>query len=232
MLEIFLERASTFAGDYDHLFDLVFWIVTLWFVAAETLFFFFLFRFRAKEGQKALYISGTEKHQKKWIAIPHYLVLLFDVVIIAGAMSVWHKVKITLPEPDVTIGIIGQQWAWTFVHPGTDNILGTDDDIAMIDQLHVVENKVYHFKLEATDVIHSFSVPVFRLKQDAIPGRIITGWFGTNDVKGEYDIQCAEICGIGHGIMAARIHIKTEYEHEQWLAEQYASGLNVVASSN
>ena len=87
----------------------------------------------------------------------------------------------------------------------------------MVDELHVKTDTLYHFKLESRDVVHSFSVPVFRLKQDAVPGRTITGWFEPNKI-GEYDIQCAEICGIGHGVMAARLFIESEDEHTAWLA--------------
>jgi cytochrome c oxidase subunit 2 len=60
-------------------------------------------------------------------------------------------------------------------------------------------------------------VPVFRLKQDVIPGRVITGWFEAT-ATGEYDIQCAEICGVGHGIMGGRIHIETPEQHTAWIA--------------
>ena len=70
--------------------------------------------------------------------------------------------------------VIGQQWAWTFQHAGADCELDTADDIFTVDELHVENNKVYHFELQATDVLHSFSVPVWRIKQDAIPGRSIT----------------------------------------------------------
>jgi cytochrome c oxidase subunit 2 len=114
---------------------------------------------------------------------------------------------------------VGQQWAWSFVHPGADHELGTDDDIKTVDELHVEVGKVYHFKLEARDVLHSFSVPVFRLKQDAVPGRIITGWFEATGT-GTYDIQCAEICGIGHGVMGARIVIESSEKYAAWVAEQ------------
>ena len=65
--------------------------------------------------------------------------------------------------------------------------------------------------------MHSFSVPVFRLKQDAVPGRVITGHFKPI-LTGEWDIQCAEMCGVAHGIMGARIFIKSEEEHKVWLA--------------
>lgn len=219
MIEAYLERASTYAADIDHLFSLIFWIVVAWGGAAEIILFYFCFKYRKKDGEKGQYVTGEEKHQKKWIAIPHYLVLFFDVFIIAGAISVWYNIKQRLPEPELTVGIVAQQWAWTFKHPGEDGVLHTADDIQTIDELHLVENTTYHFELESRDVLHSFSVPVFRLKQDCIPGRKITGWF--KPIKtGEWDIQCTEICGIGHGLMPARVIIKSAYEHKQWLSEQ------------
>jgi cytochrome c oxidase subunit 2 len=66
------------------------------------------------------------------------------------------------------------------------------------------------------DVLHSFSVPVFRLKQDLIPGRVTTGWFKA-ERPGTFDIQCTEICGIGHGMMAAQIVVETPEEHAAFL---------------
>jgi len=125
-------------------------------------------------------------------------------------------VKQRLPEADSTIRVIGQQWAWTFQHPGIDNELDTADDIFTVDELHVEVNQTYHFLLESRDVLHSFSVPVFRIKQDAIPGRSITGWFEPT-IVGEFDMQCAEICGIGHGVMASRIYIEDQQAHADWI---------------
>ena len=66
-------------------------------------------------------------------------------------------------------------------------------------------------------MLHDFSVPTFRLKQDAVPGRTITGWFRPTRA-GEFDIQCAEICGIAHGAMAGRIHVQDAATHAAWLA--------------
>merc|ERR1711916_267746 len=144
------------------------------------------------EGRRAEYITGEEKHQKRWITIPHDLVLLCDILIIVGAINVWYNIKQDLPEADSKVRVIGQQWAWSFVHPGADGKLDTEDDIKTVDELHVVANQVYHYKLESRDVLHDFSVPSFRLKQDAVPGRIITGWFKPTQT-GTYDIQCAEM---------------------------------------
>jgi cytochrome c oxidase subunit 2 len=211
----YLDQASTFAADIDLLFMIITLVVGFWFLLSEGAFFFLMFKYKRKEGKKAEYITG-EGHEKHWVNTPHHIVLVFDVILIAGAIMVWNKVKIDQPEPERTIRVIGQQWAWTFVHPGKDNILDTEDDIVKIDELHVEKGVTYHFKLEAKDVLHSFSVPVFRLKQDAVPGRIITGWF-TPTKQGEYDIQCAEMCGVAHGIMGARLFIDDPDMYQYWL---------------
>ena len=217
MLGDLIPRASSYAGHMDGLFWLITIIVGVWFLAAEAMFFWLIFRFRARPGVAAQYVTGKEPHLKRWINIPHILVILCDVVIIVAAIRVWVAVKQTMPPADEEIRVIGQQWAWTFVHAGADGKLDTGDDIVTTDDMHVQVGKTYHFLLESKDVLHSFSVPVFRLKQDVVPGRTITGWF--KPIKtGTYDIQCAEICGIGHGVMSGRIHIETAAEHEAWVA--------------
>ncbi len=218
MIELFIPALSTYAGDIDFLINLIFVLVGFWLILSEVVFFWLIFRFKKKSGVKAQYIEGNTKEEKKWISIPHYLVLVCDIFILYFAITTWYEVKQNLPPADHTVRVIGQQWAWTFVHEGPDGKLGTADDISTINELHVEVDKVYHYKLEATDVIHSFSVPVFRLKQDAIPGRVITGWWEATDT-GEYSIQCAEICGIGHGLMAARLFIESTGQHAQWVAE-------------
>lgn len=218
MIELFIPALSTYAGDIDFLINLIFVLVGFWLILSEAVFFWLIFRFKKKSGVKAQYIEGNTKEEKKWISIPHYLVLVCDIFILYFAITTWYEVKQNLPPADHTVRVIGQQWAWTFVHEGPDGKLGTADDISTINELHVEVDKVYHYKLEATDVIHSFSVPVFRLKQDAIPGRVITGWWEATDT-GEYSIQCAEICGIGHGLMAARLFIESTEQHAQWVAE-------------
>jgi cytochrome c oxidase subunit 2 len=218
MMEWFLESAASYAPWIDNQILLITVLVGFWFLFSEAVFFWLIFKYRARDGVKADYITGKEKGPKKFINISHALVVVCDIAIIAGAIWVWVGVKQTLPEPDSTVRVIGQQWAWTFVHPGPDNQLDTADDITTVDELHIEVDRTYHFKLEALDVLHSFSVPVFRLKQDAIPGREITGWFKATKT-GTYDIQCAEICGIGHGVMGARLHIETPGQHASWVVD-------------
>ncbi len=229
MIETPITAASTFAGDIDHLILEITVIVGAWFVLAEALLFFFIFKFKAKKGKRAEYITGLEPRMRRWLIIPPVLVLICDVFLIFGAFRVWTDIKIDLPEAEATVRVIGQQWAWTFEHPGPDGELDTDDDIITVDELHVEVNKLYHFKLQSRDVLHSFSVPVFRLKQDAIPGREITGWFEPT-TTGTFDIQCAEICGIGHGVMAGRIIIGSPEQHAAWVKEN-SPNLEVAVSS-
>ncbi len=229
MIEYYVEAVSSYAAQIDGLILLIAVLVGFWFFLCEGIFFFFIIRYRAREGQRADYITGEEKELKRWITIPHMLVLVCDVFIIVGAVRVWYIVKQDLPPAEQTVRVIAQQWAWTFVHPGPDGAFDTADDIATVDELHIETGTLYHYKLEARDVLHSFSVPVFRLKQDAVPGRIITGWFEATKT-GTFDIQCAEICGIGHGMMGGRIVIETPDQHAAWLAERAPTTLAAVAS--
>jgi cytochrome c oxidase subunit 2 len=218
MIEAYLPALSTYASDIDDLIILIGALVGFWYILCNIVFFWFIFRYRAKPGVPSEYVTGEEKDLKRWITIPHLLVLVCDLFIIYGAVRVWVDVKQTLPEnPYATVRIVGQQWAWSFVHPGPDGKLDTADDIKTVDQLHIEADKPYIYELVARDVLHNFSVPVFRLKQDAIPGRTIKGWFQATQA-GEYDIQCAEICGIGHGVMMARIHVENAEQHAAWLS--------------
>jgi cytochrome c oxidase subunit 2 len=217
MISWYIPRASSYANDIDLLIDVITVLVGFWFIVSEVAFFWFLWRYRHRKGQtRAMYVTGEEHEYARWIHWPHYAIIACDLVIIGGAVRVWYNVKQDLPPADATIRVIVQQWAWTFVQPGADGKLDTPDDIRTIDELHVEVGKTYHYELTSLDVLHDFSVPVFRLKQDAIPGRVIKGWFQPTKT-GVHDIQCAEICGVGHGIMNATIYIESEADHDAWI---------------
>jgi cytochrome c oxidase subunit 2 len=223
MISWYVPEASTFAADVDHLILLVAVIVGVWFLLAEFVFFALIFKFRARDGRRSQYLTGEQKHEKRWISYPHYAVLVFDVIIVIAALRVWNTIKVATPQTQETVRVIAQQWAWTFVHAGPDGQLDTPDDITTIDDLNLEVNRPYQFELHSRDVLHSFSIPAFRLKQDAVPGRVIRGWF-TPTRTGTYDVQCAEICGLGHGLMPARVHVQTAAQHAAWLAGAGAPG--------
>ena len=224
---------SSYAADIDFLIMLVLVVVGVWFLAAEFIFLYFIMKFREKgDGRRADYIDGKNKRHKKWITYPHLAVLAFDILIIVVSFNVWHKIKMDLPEnPDAVIRITGQQWAWIIQHPGMDGELDTPDDIYSVDELHVENEKLYHFKLEATDVLHSFSVPVWRIKQDAIPGRSITGWFQPT-LAGSFDMQCTEICGFGHTVMQGMVFVESAEEHAAWMAANAPATASAPADGN
>jgi cytochrome c oxidase subunit 2 len=219
MIESLIPAASTYASDIDDVFTLIFVLVGFWFVLTQGILLWLIVRFRKRDGVKAEYITGELKSEKRWITIPHLLVLVCDVFIIVGAVRVWYNVKQDLPPAQEVVRVVAQQWAWSFDHPGPDGQLDTPDDIRTVDELHVESGKLIHFKLVSKDVLHSFSVPAFRLKQDVIPGREIVGWFEAT-TPGTYDIQCAEICGIGHALMPARVVVETPAQHAAWIASQ------------
>src|SRR5262245_18274774 len=221
MIERWIPQASTYAADIDGIIWLIAVLVGFWFLVAEGVFFWLILRFRAKDGERAQYITGEEAKQKRPINWPHYLLLVCDVFIVVGAVRVWVEVKQELPsDPDMQhVRVIGQQWAWSFVHPGADGKLDTADDIKTVDELHIQVGRKYIYELESRDVLHSFSVPVFRLKQDAVPGRVISGWLQATKL-GTVDIQRVEICGLGHVLMGARIVIETPEQHTAWFASR------------
>jgi cytochrome c oxidase subunit 2 len=152
-------------------------------------------------------------------------------------VRVWVNVKQTLPEVSADgqnkvvdhVRIIAQQWAWSFQYPGPDGKFDTPDDVKNVDDLHVKVGTITQFELTSRDVLHSFSVPVFRLKQDAIPGRVVNGWFEAKNT-GTYDIQCTEICGVAHGIMFARIIVETPAQRDLWI-QQHVSPEALAAAA-
>jgi cytochrome c oxidase subunit 2 len=216
MLERYSTAASTYAHSIDHLFLLILVLVGFWLIVAEAVMFTLVFKFREKDGRPTRHITGEEKELHRWITIPHMLVILCDIAIIIPAIIVWYNIKQAQPPADKTVRVYAQQWAWSFQEPGPDGVLDTADDIRTVGELHVAINTTYHFELMSRDVVHSFAVPAFRLKQDALPGRTITGWFRPNRL-GTYDIQCTQMCGIGHALMAGRVIVETRQDHAAWL---------------
>ena len=216
MWDIMPESASTFAGDIDGMIKLITYIVGAWAAAAYLIFFFFLFAYRRRDGVRSKYVTGSGK-QALWVLLPVLAVSAFDFGIDIKNTPIWNHAKLYLPESGQVVRMNAKQWAWEFTYPGPDGQLDTADDVRSLNMLHVKVDEPVKFELVAEDVLHSLSIPVMRVKQDAIPGRKILGWF--EPIKtGEWDIQCAEICGIGHTVMAARIKVHSADEFEKAMA--------------
>ena len=167
-----------------------------------------------------------------WVMIPVVIIAVFDFGIDIVNHRIWTDIKINMPETTQTVRVTGRQWLWQFTYPGPDGKLDTADDINTVNTLHIKKGAKTKFELHAADVLHSFSIPAFRLKQDAIPGRVITGWFeGT--LEGNYDLQCAEICGLGHTAMGARaiVHSAEEFDKALTAAAKMGNPDQIAAAN-
>lgn len=214
-----LESVSTYGAEMDSLIRLISYIVAIWFVITEAVLIGFAVAYRKKPGQRAAWVPGTSLKQLAWVLVPCILILGLDLAIDAAGAPVWQRIKQSLPDPDLTIRVSAKQFAWDFTYPGEDGRLDTDDDIESEFTLYVPVDSVVQFELVSQDVVHSFWLPHLRLKQDAVPGRSIKGWFEVTKV-GVYPIACAELCGVGHTKMAGRLLVQSQEEHRAWMQSQ------------
>lgn len=217
------ENVSTFGGDVDEVFSLIFYITAVWFFLTEGLILYFIFRYRRKPGQKAAYVTGDTWGQFAWVLIPLAVVVILDVVIDVNGGEVWAKIKRQMPETDIVVRAAGKQFNWEFTYPGPDGKFGTDDDLQLDNDLHVPVGKPVRVILTSKDVIHSFFLPNFRLKQDAMPGREIAVWFQATKT-GEFEIPCAELCGFGHSGMKGLVYVHTPEDYQKWIKERWPAG--------
>ena len=116
------------------------------------------------------------------------------------------------------IQVLGQQWAWSFRYPGEDALFNTDDDIVLFNHFKVPVGKKIAFQVTAKDVIHSFFLPNTRRKVDAIPGRITQMWVELKET-GDFEVACAEMCGVYHYRMAASYSVLSPEDYALWLGE-------------
>jgi cytochrome c oxidase subunit 2 len=222
MMESWFPRSiSTYGADIDGVFHLIWVIVGLWFIAAEVAILYFVLRYRRRQGVRATYVRGESWRELSWILVPAAVVLVLDLAIDAAGARVWDEVKTRIPPGDVHLEVTARQFEWRIVYPGPDRKLGTDDDFALDNELHVPVGKDIRVTLKAKDVLHSFFLPNVRLKQDAVPGRSIDVWFQATET-GTYELACAELCGFGHYTMRGQLIVHTHGDYERWVQERIA----------
>src|SRR5215472_14407072 len=158
---------------------------------------------------------------------------LFPVMILVGIAIPSFRLlfqELDIPKVDVTIKASGNQWNWTYAYPDDKieytSIMLTDADRAKLDAppprllgadhaLVVPVNKIIRVQTTGTDVIHSFAVPAFGIKIDAIPGRLNETWF-TATKTGIYYGQCSELCGRDHAFMPIMVKVVSDQEYDDW----------------
>ena len=225
---------STFGPDIDRIYYIILVITGIVFLVTEFLLIYFLIKYRKRDDRKAEYSHGSTKAEVLWTAVPFVILVALGLI----SIPVWERIKdpAQIPEGNYEILVSTRQFEWEAFYPGADGELGTDTDFSTLNRIHVPVNRPVTLLLESEDVIHSFWVPAFRLKQDAVPGMTIPVWFEITE-PGEYELGCAELCGIGHYRMDGMVVVHTEAEFEAWEADQIAAraeelgGATVAASS-
>jgi cytochrome c oxidase subunit 2 len=209
------ENVSTYGVEIDRLFYAIYYLTTATFVLVQITLLVFVFMYRDRPGRRATYTHGNTTLEIIWTAIPALILAILALV----SRTTWAEIKARQPPSDLSIEIYAKQFNWEIVYAGPDTKQGTDDDIKMDNDFHVPVDKTVRVHLKSRDVIHSFFVPQFRLKQDAVPGHDIPVWFKATKV-GKYEIPCAELCGFGHSGMRGWLYVDSPADYEKWAREK------------
>ena len=209
---------SEHGSSIDGLFYFILALTGVVFIATEGLLFWFLWKYDAAKAKgPATYIHGSHTLEVVWTIIPAATLLFLAIY----QMNTWADVKMRRPAMAPTVEVVARQFEWRLRYPGRDGMLGTPDDLHLVNDLHLPVDEDILVQLKSMDVLHSFFLPNVRIKQDAVPGMKIPVWFKAREV-GEFDIVCAELCGWGHYKMKGRVTFETRAEFDAWLERKYA----------
>ncbi len=201
------------------------------------------YRYSAKKNSKPSKTVHNTLVEILWTAIP----VLILIIIAVPSFKLLYKQDV-IPEPDLTIKAIGYQWYWGYEYPDNGNfsyeafmvqskeeleeekpykrMLTTDTKVV------VPINKIIRVQVTAADVLHSWAVPAFGVKTDAVPGRLNETWFKA-EKEGIYYGMCSELCGVNHQSMPIEIHVVSEKEFQAWVEDsklKYAKTNNLIAN--
>ena len=212
------ENVSTYGGEVDYLFYLIYYITGAVFILVTVAMIAFLVIYRHREGRRAIYSHGNTTLEIIWTVTPAVILVVLSFM----SQATWAKIKSSAPPSDLAVQVTAKQFNWEIVYPGPDGKFGTADDLSLENQLHVPVGKPVHVILKSKDVIHSFFLPHLRLKQDTVPGRDILAWFDATK-PGQYEIPCAELCGFGHSGMKGWLTVHPPDEYARWVKERWPS---------
>ena len=202
----------------------------LWLIAAIALFVLVLLaiivvRFNARANPVPSRTTHNTFIEIIWTVVP---VLILVMVAVPSFRLLFYQLKI--PAADLTVKATGKQWFWSYSYPDSkfefDSLMVQDKDLkagqlrllSVDNEMVVPVNKVVRVLVTGADVIHSFSVPSFGIKIDAIPGRLNETWFKA-EREGMYYGQCSQLCGRDHAFMPIAVHVVSEKEYTAWLAQ-------------
>lgn len=202
--------ASAQAVPIDQMFDAHFWLIAFLFslIMVFMLYSAVIFKRRQGDDEPGPYVHGNTGLEIAWTILPIIAVIAF------GIWGVRVLNALTAEQPDeMTIKVYGQQWSWQFEYPEQGGFT-SPDLILPVDQRIVLE-------MESLDVLHSFWIPEFRVKQDLVPDTL-TYLRITPTQEGEYKLLCAEICGFDHSKMLADVSVMNRSDFDAWVVEKQA----------
>ena len=202
-LPLWPARASAMATRVDALFIFMIAICGLFTLMVFTLIFIFAIRYRRSRNPVATQIEGSNALEAIWSLIP-FCIFIFMFL---WAASI-YVAEARPPADSMEIYTVAKQWMWKFEHP---------DGQREINALHVPVGRAVKLMMTSEDVIHSFYVPAFRIKQDVLPGRYTTAWFQATQA-GTYHLFCAEYCGTMHSGMIGWVTVMEPADYEAWLS--------------
>lgn len=198
------EAASTMASEVDSLFNFVNAVSAILLIGVVAAMLWFIYRYRRQDpAERPAPVKESKLLEISWIVIPTILVLL----VFNWGFKSFIKQK-TVPPDAYDIRVQARQWSWVFEYPN-----GVTSDT-----LYVPEGEPVKTTMSSSNVIHSFFVPAFRVKQDVLPNRYTSVWFEATK-KGTYDLFCTEYCGRDHSEMDAAVKVVSRERFDQWLEE-------------
>ncbi|MBI3768327.1 MAG: cytochrome c oxidase subunit II [Deltaproteobacteria bacterium] len=219
-LGLFPAAASTHAGRVDALYLFLIGVSAFFAILIATLIVVFAFKYRRRsDDEQPKLIEGSLALELTWSIVPFGIAML---IFLWGA-QLFVSLK-TPPKNALDVFVVGRQWMWKVQH-----LEGRRE----IDELHVPVGRPVKLTLTSEDVIHSFFVPAFRIKQDAVPGRYTEEWFEATAV-GSYHLFCSQYCGTEHSRMIGRVVVMEPADYQAWLSGdgRPAAGANAALATN
>jgi len=203
---LFPPRASTLAGSVDQLYFFLLGLTAFFSTLIFLCIAYFAIKYRRRsEEERPKETHGGMALEIVWTAIP----LLIVMVIFGWGVKIFY-LRSRPPGDAMPIYVVGKQWMWKIQHP---------EGKSEIDELHVPLGVPVRLIMTSEDVIHDFSIPAFRIKQDVLPGRYTTEWFQATRT-GDFHLFCAQYCGTLHSGMVGRVVVMDPAEFQRWLAEE------------
>jgi cytochrome c oxidase subunit II len=209
---LFPPEASKIAPQMDALFFFMVLVSLIGLTVVVLLIISFSILYSKKRHPVAVQIEGSTLLEATWTIIP---LGLFLIMFVWGSL-IYFRVY-TPPANAMNIYVVGKQWMWKAEHPGGQH---------EINALHIPTGRPIQLTLISQDVFHSFSIPAFRVKREAIPGRYTSVWFEATQV-GTYHLFCTQYCGTNHSAMIGDIVVMTPDDYRKWLAES-TSGMSLA----